>query len=170
MLQVAWRKQGEPVPTNPLEQIYSDHHGMVFRTAYRITGNPADAEDVMQTVFLRVMGRDAGAAPIAQPESYLRRAAVHASLDLLRQRQSQKDKAEASPPGEASSDPELQHALRQALGRLDARHAEMFVLRFFEGHDNGDIAAMMGISKIGVAVTLFRVRQRLQKEFLGGSQ
>ena len=40
-------------------QLYEAHHGMVFRTAYRVTGNASDAEDVMQTVFLRLMKRDA---------------------------------------------------------------------------------------------------------------
>ena len=39
----------------PLDQMYEAHHGMVFRTAYRITGNAADAEDVLQTVFLRIV-------------------------------------------------------------------------------------------------------------------
>ncbi len=172
MLQIAWRqKQGEPLMPNPLEQFYADHHAMVFRTAYRITGNAADAEDVMQTVFLRLMGRDAGAGVIAQPESYLRRAAIHASLDCLRDKQSEKRKTEASPPGDAGAGPELQHALRQALARLDARQGEMFVLRFLEGYSNGDIAAMMGVSKVAVAVTLFRTRQRLQKDWMtGGAQ
>ena len=46
-----------PVSTipKPLDQLYAAHHGMVFRTAYRITGNAADAEDVLQTVFLRIV-------------------------------------------------------------------------------------------------------------------
>ena len=38
--------------------MYREHHAMVFRTAYRITGNAADAEDVLQTVFLRMVRRD----------------------------------------------------------------------------------------------------------------
>jgi RNA polymerase sigma-70 factor (ECF subfamily) len=155
---------------SPLEQLYSDHHGMVFRTAYRLTGNAADAEDAMQTVFLRLISRSGDAAPIAQAESYLRRAAIHASLDLLRRRQSQQESdTEGGPaadvPAPGTTDPELRHALRQAIGRLEPRHAEMFVLRFFEGHDNGEIANLMGVSKLVVAVTLFRTRQRLRKEW-----
>jgi DNA-directed RNA polymerase specialized sigma24 family protein len=37
-----------------LERAFRAHHPLVFRTAYRITGNVADAEDVLQTVFLRL--------------------------------------------------------------------------------------------------------------------
>jgi len=39
------------------ERVFRTHHGLVFRTAYRITGNAADAEDVLQTVFLRLFRR-----------------------------------------------------------------------------------------------------------------
>ena len=65
----------------PLDQMYEAHHGMVFRTAYRITGNAADAEDVLQTVFLRIVR---GNPEVENPESYLRRSAVNAALDWLR--------------------------------------------------------------------------------------
>jgi hypothetical protein len=37
--------------------LYERHYETVFRTALRVTGNPADAEDVLQTVFLRVLAR-----------------------------------------------------------------------------------------------------------------
>jgi RNA polymerase sigma factor (sigma-70 family) len=67
----------------PLDQMYEAHHGMVFRTAYRITGNAADAEDVLQTVFLRMVR---GNPAVENPESYLRRSAVNAALDVVRAR------------------------------------------------------------------------------------
>src|ERR1700752_4639555 len=71
----------------PLDQMYEAHHGLVFRTAYRITGNAADAEDVLQTVFLRLLRRTQADA-MDNAESYLRRAAINASLDVIRSRQS----------------------------------------------------------------------------------
>ena len=67
--------------SNAVDGMFREHHSMVFRTAYRITGNAADAEDVLQTVFLRIAGRDESAAVIELPENYLRRSAVHAALD-----------------------------------------------------------------------------------------
>src|ERR1035441_10096239 len=70
-----------------LEQIFREHHGLVFRAAYRITGNPGDAEDVLQTVFLRMLKRDAGAEPVGNMASFLHRSAVNAALDLVRSRQ-----------------------------------------------------------------------------------
>ena len=73
-----------------LERAFDEHHSLIFRVAYRMTGNAHDAEDVLQTVFLRLAARDAASAGIENAESYLRRAAVHASLNLLELR-SRKD-------------------------------------------------------------------------------
>ena len=71
---------------NAVDRMFREHHAMVFRTACRITGNAQDAEDVLQTVFLRIAGRAGSAAAIELPENYLRRSAVHAALDLVRAR------------------------------------------------------------------------------------
>ena len=60
----------------------------MFRTAYRITGNAGDAEDALQTVFLRLLRRGRNADPLENLESYLRRAAINAALDVIRSRQS----------------------------------------------------------------------------------
>src|SRR6266545_4585088 len=75
-------------PPASLEQMFRDHHSVVYRAAYRITGNASDAEDVLQTVFLRLLRREADLAAVENAESYLRRAAVNAALDLMRSRQS----------------------------------------------------------------------------------
>ncbi|HVW86981.1 MAG TPA: sigma-70 family RNA polymerase sigma factor [Bryobacteraceae bacterium] len=154
-----------------LERAFDEHHGMVFRTAYRVTGNAADAEDVLQTVFLRLAARDGSSDAVDNAESYLRRAAVNASLNLLEQRARKNVPLEKAPEPHAKDDPsELREVLRQAMATLGGRTAEMFALRFVEGHSNGEIAEMFGVSSLVVAVTLHRARKQLQKEVrqLGG--
>ncbi|HEV2398314.1 MAG TPA: sigma-70 family RNA polymerase sigma factor [Candidatus Sulfotelmatobacter sp.] len=152
-----------------LERSFRSHHGLVFRTAYRITGNAADAEDVLQTVFLRLLHRS-GDEPLQSEESYLRRAAINAALDVLRSRQSDRTvELEDLPSGHAHDHTaELRRALAQALGKLEARSAEVFTLRFLEGFTNPEIARMLGISQVLVAVIVHRTRRRLRKE-LGAS-
>jgi DNA-directed RNA polymerase specialized sigma24 family protein len=56
----------EPVQPSAadLERAFREHHALVFRAAYRVTGNAGDAEDVLQTVFLRLLKRDPGAEPV----------------------------------------------------------------------------------------------------------
>src|SRR5215813_6492041 len=46
-----------PVSMRDLESLFRQHHDRVFRAAYRITGSVMDAEDVLQTVFLRLSRR-----------------------------------------------------------------------------------------------------------------
>src|ERR1700690_4230505 len=75
------------ISVHDLEQIFREHHALVFHAAYRIAGNPRDAEDVLQTVFLRMLKRDATADPVGNMASFLHRSAVNAALDLVRSRQ-----------------------------------------------------------------------------------
>jgi len=172
MLQLA--TGGETVQRDQTEfsRLFDEYHGLVFRTAYRITGNAADAEDVLQTIFLRLIRR-AGGKTLESEESYLRRAAVNASLDVIRAKQTNSAVSLREVPS-ADSEPntgDMKDCLRQAFGRLSPRSAEIFALRYLEDFSNQQIARMLGISQVLVAVTLHRTRRQLQKEirsYFGG--
>jgi RNA polymerase sigma-70 factor (ECF subfamily) len=160
-----------------LESLFERHHDRVFRAAYRVTGSAADAEDVLQTVFLRLAkGSEPFAVP-ENPESYFARAAVNASLDLLRARKRSRlvaiDDLESdgavldfvSPnPASSHEDRELREFIRVAVSKLAPTAGQMFALRYFEGYDNGEIAQIMKTSALVVGVTLHRARTRLRKE------
>jgi RNA polymerase sigma factor (sigma-70 family) len=153
-----------------LEQIFLGHKDMVFRAAYRVTGNVSDAEDVLQTVFLR-LARQEDFSSISNMSAYLHRSAVNAALDQLRRRrETQTVSLDADPPQPMVADAtartaELRDWLRHALLRLNPRWAEMFVLRFVEDFSNREIAGMMKTSPAVVAVILHRTRAQLKKDF-----
>ena len=161
-----------PIPppgshASSIARIFEESHGLVFRTAYRVTGNAADAEDVLQQVFLRLLRRGSGeTADIENPESYLRRAAINLSLDAIRNRNDARSiPLDEAPALEGRQDQgDLRDSLRRALATLSPRAAEIFALRYFEGYKNQEIAKMLGISQVQVAVLLFRTRKQLQKE------
>lgn len=163
--------QVETVPT--LEQLFWAHHDRVIRAAYRITGNMADAEDVAQSVFLRLAANPQDA--IANPESYLYRAAINGALDLLRTRKGGREveldlamnvvtSSPGASPERSLSDREMRRWLRQALTQLSPRTAEMFALRYFEDRDNREIAKLLGTSQAVVAVMLHHARGKLKKQ------
>jgi RNA polymerase sigma-70 factor (ECF subfamily) len=79
-------RQLSPEDSDSLEGLFERHHDRVFRTAHRVTGSAADAEDVLQTVFLRVARGQESVAAAENPDAYFARAAINASLDLLRGR------------------------------------------------------------------------------------
>ena len=182
--------QIEPVltaPPQPLpdwDSVFREHHSTVFRAAYRVTGNASDAEDVLQTVFMRLLRREPDAESVGNMESYLRRAAVNAAVDLIRSRQATPqvpldDVAPLLPenpslaPDRVLRSNEIRRWLRDAVARLSPRAAEMFALRFFEGRGNLEIAQALGTTPASVAVTLSRTRDRIQQEFksyMGGTR
>jgi RNA polymerase sigma-70 factor (ECF subfamily) len=160
-----------PVSTipKPLDQLYAAHSAMVLRTAHRVTGNATDAEDVLQTVFLRILKRDA--SDIENPESYLRRAAVNAALDIVRARQADNtlELERTASSGSCTELRDLRDTVRRTLAKFPPKAAEMIALRFFEGYTNPEIAKLMGISQIVVAVTVHRARKKLQEDLKKGA-
>ena len=72
--------------TQEFERIFRDHSQFVYRTAYGVTGNAEDAEDVLQTIFLRLVRRELPPSLKKNPKAYLYRAAVNVSLSTLRSR------------------------------------------------------------------------------------
>lgn len=161
-----------------LERVFVEHKERVFRAAYRVTGSASDSEDVVQSVFLKLARRELGDVgdDIQNIGGYLHRAAVNSALDMIRMRRDAQnmplEDAEISRPLELSSrgegeysSLELRRWLRQAVGKLGTRSAEMFVLRYIEGRDNSEIAKILKTSRATVAVTLHRTRSLLKKDF-----
>jgi RNA polymerase sigma factor (sigma-70 family) len=68
-------------------------------------------------------------------------------------------------PDRLQSSSEIREWLRGALARLNPRIARMFVLRFFEGKENPEIARLLNTTPGTVAVTLSRTRDRLQQDY-----
>ena len=149
-----------------LAALYEHHADAVFRAALRVTGNPADAEDVLQTVFLRVLALGDAAVTTARSAAYYRRAAVNAAVDLLRRRATRAEAYldEQAPHAAVPAPSLLKEQLRRAIATLDPEDAELFLLRFVEGLTNDDLAGLFHIEKNNVAVRLHRIRARLQKE------
>ncbi len=152
-------------PLEGFAELYERHYEAVFRAALRVTGNPADAEDVLQTVFVRVLTRRGDAEDVATPAAYLRRAAVNAAVDVLRRRELHAESA----VDEAALHPVqprflLKEQLRRAVAALETDDASLFLLRHVEGLSIEELAGVFGIEKNNVTVRLHRIRQRLQAE------
>jgi len=162
----------EPIEMTPtpvlagFAELYARHYEAVFRAALRVTGRPADAEDVLQTVFLRLMSGSEHEEAGRRPTAYFRRAAVNAAVDLLRRRAVRAETAydEAAPHAAVESGLLLKEQLRRAIATLDSEDATLFVLRYVEGLSNQELADLFQLEKNNVAVRLHRIRMRLQSE------
>lgn len=162
-----WNAQPIPmVLSTEFAELYERHYAAVYQSALRVTGNPADAEDVLQTVFLRVLGQGGRLDFARSPEAYLRRAAVNAALDLLRRRLTRGEvRLDARTPHPAEENTAaLKEQLRRVICALDPEDATLFLLRFVEGMSNAELAEMFGQEKNNIAVRLHRIRLALQAE------
>ena len=163
------RTSGRPLPED-FEKIFNENQTLVYRVAYRITGNNEDAEDVLQTLFLRLLRREILPDMERNPRAYMHRAAINIALDIvkLRSRTVASDNIEEhvreqTPAADRMPAFRIQDWLRDALGELNPRAAEIFILKHVEGYDNAEIAEMLGTSRGTIAVLLFRARARLKK-------
>jgi RNA polymerase sigma-70 factor, ECF subfamily len=72
--------------TQEFEETFREHAPMIYRTAYSVTRTPQDAEDIVQTLFLKLLRRGFPEGLKENPKAYLYRAAVNLSLNAVRVR------------------------------------------------------------------------------------
>src|SRR5687767_1951699 len=124
------------------------HSRAVYRLAYRMTGSPQDAEDVVQETFLRAYRQLGRFESRANFGTWLHRIAVNCSIDLIRARPHRESSHDASDledftsgqPGEAGQPSperlmlsgEVQERIQSAMGTLSHMERAAFALRHFE--------------------------------------
>ena len=152
-------------PAISFQEFYHRHAPTVYGAALRVTGNDADAEDALQTVFLRILNLTPPPDLASVSDSYLRRAATNAAIDILRQKASRGElplDGGHDHPGPANT-ALLKEQVRRALSRLDPDDAQLFVLRNLEGFSYDELASQFAIERGTVASRLHRIRQALRK-------
>ena len=166
----------KPIVSNivePLEpeigQIFREHYELVYRTAFGVTGRAEDAEDIVQTIFLRLLRREVSPDLSKNPRGYFYRAAVNLSLNVVQARHRQITMPDVQRFATSGHSPELDTAeeihrkLYEAISELPAKAAEILVLRYVHNYSDADIAKLLGTSRGAIAVNLYRSRARLRK-------
>jgi RNA polymerase sigma-70 factor (ECF subfamily) len=162
---------GESVDANQdFDRLFREHYRLVYDTAYGVLGNTYDAEDVAQTVFLRLSDGRSLQRLQPHPERYLYRAAVNQSLNVIRGRIRHRDTASAAHYASAhlerptTESPEDVHKrLYQAVAELSSRAAAILILKYVHNCTHAEIARRLGTSQAAVGVSVFRSRTKLQR-------
>ncbi len=139
---------------------------MVYTTAFRVLGNAADAEDVVQDVFTEAL-KQWKTKVVRNWGGWLRRMAVCRAIDRLRQRrvspalESVAEPTHSLSPDSAMEYRELGEQLREALQQLSEHEAAIFCLRYFEDLSYDEIAKTLDMETAAVGMALFRARTKL---------
>src|SRR5687767_5166652 len=167
---IAAVRDGETLPQT-LEELFREHAQMIHSTAYVITGHRQDAEDVLQSIFVKLLQHGVTPEVRQQPARYLYRAAVNLSINVLRDRKRRRlvdgiDTLEIPAPGETREHvpgrDERHERLTEAMAGLKPRALEILLLHYAHDYSDAEIAALLGTSRGTIAVTLHRIRARLR--------
>lgn len=142
----------------------------VLRLARRRMGNQADAEDVFQTVFLRLHQNARAINDATHLKSWLLRVTVNCCNDLHRKnnRDTSVPLEDHDAPSEPESDLSLaEQRLHHAVDALPEGQRTAVHLHYFEGYSTKEIAAIAGESPATVRSHLFRARKALKKALEG---
>ena len=158
-------------------EILSRDGPAAWRTAYRLLGNRADADECFQEACLAAL-EVSRRGPVQNWRGLLQRLAVARAVDRLRSRKRARLQSSTAellqvqdglpPPPQDLEDAELASELREALGRIAPRQAEAFCLHCMEDCSYQEIAQALKISIDAVGVLIHRARKHL-RELLAGS-
>jgi len=153
------------------ETIFKAHAQLMYRTAYGVLGTHHDAEDVVQTIFLKLIRQQFPPDLERNPEAYLYRAAVNASLSTIRNRRHEVlveswQQLETAAPID-SGDEERHRHLYEAIAELKPEAAQVVILRYMHNKSDSEIARMFGVSRGSIALKLFRSRVKLRRLLRG---
>jgi RNA polymerase sigma-70 factor (sigma-E family) len=160
------RAGGPAAPDDPEFREYVTSRGRaLLRTAYLLTGNLADAEDLLQAALAKTYLawdriEDRGAL-----DGYVRRAMVNTHISWWRRRRLQEFPTDELPDravADHAGDSDLQETLRRAIERLPQRMRTAVVLRYYEDMTEAEVAERLGVSLGTVKSTVSRAVAKLR--------
>ncbi len=146
--------------------------GLLFRTGYLMTGDAADAEDLVQETFLRVARRWRRVGAMEYPVAYARRVLVSLVIDSARRRaRHQAELASLTPVAEPADEDSIRALrgvedlaeLQWALGQLSVRVRAVLVLRYWADLPVAEVADLLGCSEGTVKSTASRAAAQLAR-------
>ena len=150
-----------------LSNAMKTHGDAVYRLALCRTQNTADAEDVYQDVFLRLLEQNASGWDGEHTKAWLLRTALNRCADLGRLRQRRGTLSLEEVPEMAHPLDEEAAELWDAVGRLPEKLRTAVHLFYGEGYESGEIGALLGVPAATVRGRLRRARAEL-RNLLGG--
>jgi RNA polymerase sigma-70 factor (ECF subfamily) len=155
------------------------HSRAVYRLAHRMTGNPSDAEDVVQETFLKAYKQLGRFESRANFSTWLHRIAVNCSIDLIRSRPHREaghdsadleamggedggEESKQHTPERLMLSTEVQDRINTAMSTLSHRERAAFVLRHFEGNSIEDISRSLGLKTNATKHSIFRAVRKMR--------
>lgn len=160
-------------------QLVERYQGAVHNLAYRMLGDPQDAEDAAQEIFVRIYRQLGRYDPARKFSTWTLAIATNYCIDQMRRRRMQLVPLEniipwarardAGPEGEAITQ-EARDEVQRLIGRLPEKYRAPLVLRYFEELSCAEIAEVLGMPEGTVKTQIHRARKTLEKLLAEGEE
>jgi RNA polymerase sigma-70 factor (ECF subfamily) len=163
--------------TDAFRELVDRHSQTMFKTAFRLTGNEADADDLVQEAFLRAYRKLDRFDGRSQFSTWLYRITVNCGMDLMRKKSRRQARAAMDDgvvlDSVAADDPrpdrlalsgEVRRAVQGVLEKLSPMERSAFVLRHFEGRSITEIGGLLGARSSATKHAIFRAVKKLRAE------
>ncbi len=143
-------------------EFYRRHARALWAYVYRVTGNAADADDIVQDAFCRMLSADVSALDEEECRKYVFRIAGNLIVD--RWRRSKRELSWLARLKSPVEEPAIEHddEVTRMFAELKARERALLWLAYVEQQDHQQIAESLGLSRGSVKVLLSRARSRLR--------
>ncbi len=154
-----------------IAQLYDTYGDMLFRLAYSIMLNQADAEDAVQDIFIKIIGRIPEFTSSSQEKAWITKVLANHCKDMLRKRKLRlytplEEVLEQSGHGLSVPGPEDNGGteLFQMVLSLGEKYREPLILHYFEGFSIEEVSEILSIGQSAVKMRLSRGREMIRKK------
>jgi RNA polymerase sigma-70 factor (ECF subfamily) len=160
-------KPSRPQPNPPMneakfEALYRQTAAAVWSYLFRLTGDAAAADDLLQKTFFRLLRTNPVVAGDDHMRRYVFKTATNLAFDHFRETKRERLYAAASPRSELRSDStELRHDMMRVFAELKPQERALLWLAHVEESSHDEIGEALGVKSKSVRVLLFRARKRL---------
>jgi len=155
------RAPKRPMNEAKFEAFYRKTAGSLWSYIYRMTGDPAMADDLLQKSFFRFLRSNPDIVDDDHLRHYLFKTATNLVFDHFREKKRDRQRVPDAPPQSPADHGELRHDMKRAFAELKPRERALLWLAHVEGSSHDEIAEAIGVKSKSVRVMLFRARKRL---------
>ncbi len=157
---------GKRAPQKPMneaqfEAFYRSTAGSLWSYIYRLTGNPATADDLLQKAFFRLLRANPRVESEEHLRRYLFRVATNLVFDHFRETKKHQGEDALPPVGPEATSRDLRHDMQRMFGELKPQERALLWLAHVEEANHDEIGEALGVKSRSVRVLLFRARKRL---------
>ena len=156
----------ELLSESEFQELYRLHARPLWAYLYRLTGNTADADDLLQEAYCRLLATPLATREDRELRAYLFRVATNAATDLWRRggrgsRRTEPVTSESAIAADHGDSAVLKHDMSRTFRDLNPRERILLWLAHVEGSEHREIAEALGLKAASVPVLLFRARRKL---------